>query len=234
MLLLRSLIASLVVVGCAVLVGSAHAGESYVSAFAGSAFPEDEISSEVGIFDSDFDFEARYVVGGALGYQLEPTGFGYFRVEVEGAYRFVEDDESNAPSSFAFNTGEIEVYTVFLNASYNFDFFEGALVPYFGGGIGFAHVNVDLSSVGLNATNTTIRTSGSSTDFAWQVVAGVSSNPLPFVDVFVEGRYFQAEGVSGDSEQILFPAENSEPEETFKSDLDISQASVVAGLRFAF
>ena len=108
-------------------------------------------------------------------------------------------------------------------------------MPYVGGGIGFAHVDVDLVTLFPSAAGTTIRTSGSSTNFAWQVVAGASTNLLPFVDVFVEGRYFQAEGVKADSEFFcFFPNAMAEPDETFKSDLDISEASVVAGLRFAF
>jgi outer membrane protein OmpA-like peptidoglycan-associated protein len=130
----------------------------YVSLGAGANWLEDAEThfANSTTINPKYSFDVGPAVVGALGYGL---GNG-FRVEGEIGYR-----DSNVSSG----SGSANAWDFMANGLY--DFHMGwPVVPYIGGGIGFARVNFD--SVGV--PNTTLTINDTDTQFAYQGIAGLS------------------------------------------------------------
>ena len=169
-------------------------GSWYVKGFGGASWPQgesvsfsgdliDEIGSGGGSLGGDLDYDTGYLLGAALGYLITPN----FALELEYAYR----DADAELSSTAFDGVERETFTedgsvssnaVMVNALYRFDPMgaTGAVQPYVGGGIGGVQVDFDGDET--------------DTEFAYQVMAGVSYALNPNWSLYGEGRWFSTDG----------------------------------------
>lgn len=158
-------------------------------------------------------------------YDAGPTGlfsvgydFGAFRTELEGGYR--TNDVSGVSGAALGNVGgRARNWSVMLNALYDIDT-GTAFTPYFGGGIGAAFVDTDLtgtrppgSAVGLF--------NGSETSFAYQGIVGASYALSPNLSLTADYHYFAANDASIKSGGAKWTVENA-------------HHVVTAGLRWTF
>jgi len=196
---------------------------------------------------------AGFVAGGALGYQFAAPFPGDFRVELEGSHRGSDKGAAVAPlqcdpefsllQPFCFYENAREVYPEFdythvgitagmANFVYASPPLAGRLSVYVGGGAGIARLNfrrltlenfelVDGIFIGVYED-----TDRSEAAFAWQAFGGVSTAVADDLDLYVEGRFFR----SSSSEVYQLGPDPVEVE----SDLSVSDAAVLVGLRFAF
>ncbi len=222
MKLLKTGIATVVLLGPLAFSNAAHADGFYASTFTGLAFQNDQTSSGGGD-RIDISLDNGFVVGGALGYKLPVGGF---RVEMELAYR--ENDitagELLSDPTIAFS-GDNSSLSAFGNVLYDFDNILGIATPYIGAGIGIGGVESDV--VRQNAVNDVRFGGPTRTEFLYQGIAGVTIPLGDTWDLFAEGRYYVAPGVDFD---LIDTALNTR--ETFDSSYEVIQLQ--AGLRFKF
>lgn len=123
------------------------------------------------------DFDNGYTLGFAGGYVVSPS----LAVELEYAYR-----DANITSSIG---GDLSSNAIMVNAIYRFNPFgaNGEWMPYAGGGIGGA--NVDLASDKFGDFQKT----GS---FAYQLIGGVAYAVSPEISLMGEARWFATESAS--------------------------------------
>ena len=117
-----------------------EAGGSYVSVFAGVAFP---VTASGGYSDSTFDadFQTGYIVGGALGTHLAPNLRGeielsYVSHNVSGTLTVHTSGGASQPTT---DTGGLSTLYLLGNLWYDIDT-GGGITPYVGGGAGLAVV----------------------------------------------------------------------------------------------
>ena len=107
-----------------------------------------------------------------------------FRVEAEVSYRDNDLDEITNGGSAPIE-GDITALAGMANVY--FDFRPGkSWRPYFGGGIGVANLDLDISSV----AGSPVSFSDTDTVFAYQVMAGVEYKITPQLALGAEYRYF--------------------------------------------
>ncbi len=149
------------------------------------------ITHDTDIAGNDLDFDVGPVVGIIAGYRINPN----FRVDAEYTIR------NNDLSDFS---GDVTSWAVLVNGYY--DFRTGTnWVPYIGGGIGFAKVDLD---------------SGSSDDddvLAFQAGVGIAYEFSPQVSASLDYRFF-----------------GTEDPEFFGLSYDYLNSSIMAGLRYSF
>jgi len=159
---------------------------------------------------ADFDADAGYVFGGAVGYGFD-NGFS---VELEAAYRRNKLDikgvgilaylytlpggttgtKSGPSASLDGTDGHLEATSLMANAWYEFD--TGTEVrPFVGGGVGIAWVDVhDIVEIGfatkLGTSFYSVGVHGDDSGFAWQLGGGLNWEVSPGKDLTVEYRYF--------------------------------------------
>lgn len=169
----------------------------YVEGFAGANFAENTKHD-----GNKLNLRTGYAVGGALGY-----GFcSGFRLEGEISYRHnriksVEfDDETfsftstTSSSSFTSSSGghgHVSTVAYMGNAYYEFDtscwdccWGCGEIVPYIGGGIGYAHEHIKISDEFFGFH-------GKKNGFAWQLIAGLGYEVACNTDISIEYRFFK-------------------------------------------
>lgn len=196
---MRSLVTIAAAGACFLASVAAHADPQnfYVRLDTGGSFSRNA-GQDVGV-----DIGASPIVGAGIGAKLFP----FLRTDVTLSYRpdysFTAPDTTLVPGTIG--RGDVKTLAVLVNAYYDFPSFAG-FTPYVGGGVGMARNEVGtttLSDPGSGATVATL--SGSTTtQFAWQVGAGVSYSILPFVALDVGYRYLDAgEGRSGTSGTFL-------------------------------
>lgn len=114
--------------------------------------------------------------------------------------------------------GQGDVRTIFIMANAIYDFRnQSPLTPYVGGGVGAGFTKVDYSPSGVGVID------DRSTQFAWQVTAGVSWAVAPTAEIYAGYRYRATSDVSVKAD-------------LFSADFDIqNRASIVeGGLRWWF
>lgn len=119
------------------------------------------------------DIGAGYVAGIGIGTRLSPQ----FRVDVtytyRGGYELDESDKRVPTQDFK---ADITSQVVMASVYYDAPFRLGPVTPYVGGGIGFALNKTDnftfMSASAPGATTT--MPGGSNTEFAWQLMTGLS------------------------------------------------------------
>ena len=188
----------------------------YISGFAGGSIltdadiPEDfEVIAGIGdpvnvtqLTETPFDRGLTF--GGAIGLKLP---FKYFRVlhpRIEGEVSYSENDTPLAPDGIDDGTvipltGEQSSLTVFFNSYNDIRISDRQIVvPYFGGGIGFA----DLEGTQVRAVDNDGKTEAIPNGlfledrvFAGHIAAGVTFEFFPNLDIYGEGRYFRFRSV---------------------------------------
>jgi opacity protein-like surface antigen len=135
------------------------------------------------IFDDEIEFDNGYNVGGAFGYD-----YGLARLEVELAHRQNDVDTINinfieGPAAFS-GDGDFSATSVMLNGYWDFET-GSPVVPYIGGGIGFA--NVSANDVEINGAPVV---DDDDTVFAYQLAAGIAFALAPPLTLDLGYRFF--------------------------------------------
>lgn len=173
----------------------------------------------------DIEQDNGFGYGASLGYRPAVDG-GYWRnlrAELEWHQQNADIDKIKNPAGASLNgVGDIRVdsvmFNLFFDATFRDDGLRQALTPYFGGGVGWAQVQLD-------DTATTLGNSASKDDvLAMQLMAGVSYAPefLPHTEWTLGYRYF----TTADAEFAYTGGG------TFKTEYD--SHNLEAGVRFLF
>ena len=211
LLLVSASVASLMTVTC-----TAEAASSYVSLFGGASLLQkpglkgvSHTHTTTYTFVShqsvDTDFKTGFVVGGNWG-----VDWGTFRTEIEAAYHgnssgksgrvttLYQDGPVGGPLTSTVTSRDVTVptdislnaYSLMANVWYDFHDLGSSLgiTPYVGGGIGLAQVQIGGSIDNIKLIEKNDYT------FAWQVGAGASVPISNDVKLFVDYRYFAADG----------------------------------------
>lgn len=196
----RALLASSALVLSAVGVADAHT--PYVSVFGGVNLQNGNGAAQSGgsglLFGStsySADHEAGFIMGGTVGTKLDEWMPG-LRVELEASYR--TNDISGRFHQFDFfglRDGNIDAdqstFAVMANIWYDIDF-GSKLVPYIGGGVGWARTQADGAFVQTQSSpgvSQVFDIDGSG--FAWQLGAGFKYPVDDGVTLGVGYRYFR-------------------------------------------
>lgn len=212
----KALMMSAAVVALTMSTTVADAASSYVSIFGGGSFlqkPQLKGSSHTHTTTTQFvskqsidtSFKTGFVVGGNWG-----VDWGTFRTELEVSYHENRSSSSGHVTT-EFKTGlvtggalttistkndvepmslNLRAYSLMANAWYDFHGLElpAGITPYVGGGIGGANVQLSGSVNGKHLADT------NKFVFAWQAGAGFSLPLSDTVKMFVDYRYFAADG----------------------------------------
>lgn len=159
---------------------SAYAADRgmYFSGNAGLSILSDIDNAQGGIvLESSFD--PGFNVGGAIGYN-----YGSARAEVEIAYRRNDADELSVLGFGVPSDGSVSALSFMVNGYYDFHSGNSPWTPYFGAGVGGAHVDADISVLGLQLVD------DSAVVFAYQLMAGLGFNISPTTTLTMGYRYF--------------------------------------------
>lgn len=167
------------------LVGPASAqmlsGPWYVKGFGGFTVPDSDdfrLNERNGpdSLNSGLDYDTGYALGVAAGLMVTPN----VAVELEYAYRNADADLKRTGES-----GTTESNAFMVNALYNFAPIgpNGAWLPYVGGGLGTADLNVEAGGdLGGDFD--------SDYNFAYQLIAGTGYQVTPTLQLLGEVRFF--------------------------------------------
>src|SRR4029078_2062314 len=137
-----------------------------------------------------------YVVNFGTGYDIDAIAgydFGVLRLEGELAYKHAGVDGVNADARISpvgtgnLSGGRVNVFSGMINALLDFGNDNG-LSGYFGGGVGWA--SVDLTAANGNAGAPVVDDSES--HFAMQAIAGIRLAVSQNIDVGIKARHFQS------------------------------------------
>ena len=190
----------------------------------------------------DWDWEASpdggWLAAARLGYRFNPN----WRMELEGAYRSGdigtvrnEDGSAVAPSGLCNLTpaapgpchspdGDIEAMTLMVNAIYDFGSADSTFRPFVGLGAGVNRVSIDTIGRLRGIPGSSFSADDSSTNFAWQALAGFAWAMGDRSNLDLTYRY-----LSSDAE---WESAGAPGLGTFEGDYE--DHSVTLGLRYAF
>jgi outer membrane protein OmpA-like peptidoglycan-associated protein len=140
-------------------------------------------------------FEQNWQLGG-IGLVSVGYGFGNgLRAEIEGAYRRYESDTAKLGGFSASSSGRSQSYGVFGNIIYDIDLRllglnTNAVVPYFGGGLGYTIWSWD--SVRMSRAGSSLTVDDSDGLLSYQAIAGLSFpiRSVPGLSVTAEYRFY--------------------------------------------
>lgn len=144
----------------------------------------------------NLDYDTGFNVGGALGYRL-PYSWGGISPRIEGELTYQKNDVGNGSNFNGGNqvfSGSQDSLSLFANVLFDYDLLgTGKFKPYIGGGVGVAFLDssVNYFPAANPAANITLR-EDSSANFAFQAIVGASYQVTKNVELFVDGRYFNA------------------------------------------
>ncbi|WP_306261567.1 outer membrane protein [Pararhizobium sp. IMCC21322] len=163
------------------------------------------ILSDIDLNSDDFDipqntrqleFDTGVAVLGAVGYRFS----SYFRAEGEVSYRRNGYDDATVQNEGpAGINGDITAFGVMLNGWV--DIPTGTVItPYFGGGIGGAHVSLDADYGPLDSGFFSEQYDFNDSDFvfAYQFGGGVAIGNPDGIQITLDYRYFNADGMNVD------------------------------------
>lgn len=173
---MKNILAASTALAAALALSPAAQAEGLYGSFFGGVNLLGEVESEEFLgYSVDTEFDTGFVVGGTIGYELDPS----IRVEGEFAFRSNDVDQATFNTPFGSTTydveGEAEILSLMANAWYDFDLGSG-FQPFVGGGLGMAKVEVD---------------SEDDTVFAFQAGAGVSYPLSGGIEITGEYRFFK-------------------------------------------
>jgi OmpA-OmpF porin, OOP family len=140
---------------------SQHQGV-YLGAAAGITMPTDS-ETRFANSQNDIEFNTGFVGLGTVGYAW---GNG-LRTEAELGWRGAEVDTITGTGSGPARTGDLDALTAMFNVLYDFDL-DSWIVPYVGGGIGYASLSADGIRQAINGSTI----DGDEGQFAYQGIAG--------------------------------------------------------------
>lgn len=193
-----------------------------------------DVSSAFGAPNGFFNMRTEPDVGWA-GVASLGWGFGNgLRIELEGNRRGNKTSKNDVSVLGFFHfpstktTGNIRTTGMMANVFY--DFRIGSVMPYIGGGIGFANSRFDSVGAEIGGLMTGVR--GSETGFAYQGIAGlaVPVATVPGLAITAEYRYFATSDMTVDVANWL-PGLIGVTGKTTAND---SEHSVMFGLRYNF
>ncbi|WP_130471620.1 outer membrane protein [Candidatus Magnetaquicoccus inordinatus] len=188
------------IVALSVVATAAHTVEKpyYVSLKIGGAFADDtEGKTKVGAKATATGYEENATYSVAAGIRLHPS----VRLELEGGYRKLYADSLSVRGAAVTKlNGAMTVKTVMGNAIYDLPL-DSMLKPYLLGGIGLARTD---STVIYNAATSN---KGYSTDFAFQLGAGVTFPLTDLVHADIGYRYLHLSGA--DMGHVISTEDNS-------------------------
>ncbi len=178
----------------------------YVSGFVGAGFPGDVeltgtqtpaagapgVAGAPAIINAEFDNDTT--LGVALGYKTPWEFFGLFHTRLELEISTLEADVSNG----SFNSGNQP-----FSGDASIDFFlinnysdiiwrdDQRVVPFVGGGLGFANVETDILYAGGGATSPNFAARGDDTGLVGTFAAGLTWLTGSDWEVYGEARYYQ-------------------------------------------
>lgn len=181
-------VASFFLAGIAGAAGTAQAQDGlgtspngpYVQGNLGLSIVQDSEISGGGL-TADVDFDNGFTFGGGVGYRFAP-----FRVQADLSYRESDVESVDFGALGVLDgAGDVSVFTPMLNAFYDIDL-GGRIVPFIGGGIGFAFVDVDSDN------SATLVVNDSDNAFAWNAIGGASFGITDNVAIVGFYRYLQS------------------------------------------
>lgn len=197
---MKYILSAIAVAGLAV--APASAGETYISVFGGAGFLQDDAFSA---FALQPDFETGAVYGAALGKGFDAPIIGRLRFEAEVARR--NNDGSRTVDVVSVN-GDQTAWSLMANAVYDAELLGGLVKPYAGVGVGAAWVKADLvvESPLIICLDPYCLGSADETDavFAWQLIGGAAVDVAPRVELYTEGRWFDAGDTAFDGKPGFF------------------------------
>ena len=193
-------------------------GNFYVSGFGGIVFPFD---AELEGVDADLDNAAYF--GGAIGARLPFKYWKYFQPRLELEVSRYNADFAGGDFGGLTGSGDQSATFFLINNNSEIIWDENQrIVPYFGGGIGFADYDTEVSFTDGALTESA---SSSDTGFATLSTLGANFKATEQFDVYVEGRYLRTYGVNEDLEGDLGVVDVDGDPEGF---------TITAGVRFNF
>jgi opacity protein-like surface antigen len=183
----------------------------YVGVTGGSTFLDDteltDSTAPIGVVGIDASWRTGFHVGVVGGYRFTK----HLRAELELTYRRNEIDtltvtETSGAQSES-GRGRFESFCYIGNVWLDLDFGKLPVVPYVGGGIGLAAMEINLKPVESPTSGTVFLTDGEDTAgvVAYQVGAGIAYPVNAHVTLSLDYRYFVTEdpdfnftGVSGE------------------------------------
>jgi OOP family OmpA-OmpF porin len=132
----------------------------------------------------ELDFDTGGFFSGQLGYKFRGSSLGRFRAEAELSYRTNDVDNIVFNGVDRIGSGEQDVLAGLMNLFYDINAHSKRFIPFFGAGIGLAHIDADVAySPGAFIDD-------DDTTFAYQFMVGAQyklTNELSFVG---DARYF--------------------------------------------
>lgn len=195
----------------------------YVSVFAGASIPQStnvttNDFNNYTTFNDRVEFDTGVYAGGTAG-----LDFGLLRLEGELSYRY-SDIKSITDQSDGFQfqnvDGDLGALTFMTNAFIDLHN-PSPITPYFGGGAGFAVLNLSDTFGGAPAQGL-LYPNGSETVFAYQVGAGLEIALNRMLSLDLGYRYFATDKASIESKSIS------------TTNLKLESHNAMVGLRMSF
>jgi len=151
----------------------------------------------------NFDYDEEYADGFAAGIFMGWVVDENFRLEIEGTYRsadldnvtMVRDDLLLIPAGTVVDVGgDAQAGAVMSNLYYDLHFFDGAILPWVGAGVG--GVFVDYQIDGTDPSDSSVILFDAKDDtwvFGYQFMAGVTFPIAEGTSMSVSYRYFQTQ-----------------------------------------
>jgi OOP family OmpA-OmpF porin len=180
-------------------------------------------------------FEQNWQLGG-IGVVSVGYGFGNgLRAEIEGAYRRYESDTAKLGGLSASSSGRSQSYGVFGNIIYDVDLRlfglnTNAVVPYFGGGLGYTIWSWD--SVRMSRAGSSVTADDSDGLLSYQAIAGLSFpiQSVPGLSVTAEYRFYN----EFDDPELKMSSTVGGTTTTKTQTIGNRNHSFLVGLRYAF
>lgn len=204
-------------------------GGAYVSGHVGTASPGDaELSGTGTNLDAEFDSSSTY--GIAAGYRLPFKYWTYFQPRLELEISASESDLSDIRLNGARRTGTGEVSTTyFLFNNYNdITWTEGqTLVPFLGGGIGLANIDLSVQEAATPGGAPAAITEDDASALATTFAGGLTWHVSDRFELYGEARYATIYGAEFDRQETGGPAARSLED-------DLSASTFTVGARLSF
>lgn len=195
----------------------------YASVFAGVSIPENSnVTTNDFFFNNTFNDEAEFDIGvytgGTAGYD-----FGLLRLEGELSYRYSDiNSVTDKLDGFKFQNVDGNLGALACMANAFVDLHNASpITPYFGGGVGFAVLNLSDTFAGA-PSQVLLYPDGSDTVFAYQVAAGLEIALNPMFSLDLGYRYFNTDKANFDSDTLI------------TTNMDLESHNAMVGLRMKF
>lgn len=205
----------------------------YLGSLVAASFADDTSFGVAGL-TVDNSYDTGYYSALRLGYNFGPVFYGIApRVELEGGYGSSSiDTHSIGGTQFASidSFGDVNTYQGFVNAYFDINLGGlSAITPYFGGGVGFANVDLKRQGIALAGIGTVM--DDSDTAFAYHLDAGIG---LHLDQLGMSGGLFENTTVEVGYRYTSVPNLDFVAVDGTKSSTDYTSNMVTLGIRRQF